>query len=131
MFQFFKEAVLNSPAVLITSIVLLIVQSITIFDIRILQAKRTGTLPPDHPELPKWTRSFHMIEWVLRIILLILNWKFALAYFVLLFILKVVPVLETIGNILMVPFKPRDSRKLRQQYGEQRGGGDGIPPPHR
>lgn len=112
MINFLKETVLNSPAVLITSIVLLIVQSITIFDIRILQAKKTGTLPPDYPELPKWTRSFHMIEWVLRIILLILNWKFALAYFVLLFILKVVPVLETIGNILMAPFKPRD---LRQQ----------------
>lgn len=109
MFKFLTETVLNSPAIIVTSVLLFIVQSITIFDIRIVQGKKMGTLPPDHPELPTWTLPLHIVEWILRIILLVLNWKFALAYFVILFILKVLPVLETVGNILMAPFKSKDS----------------------
>lgn len=96
---------LSSPLILTLSICLFITESITVFDIRIVQAKRLGNLPPDHPELPMWTRVFHFLEWVFRIALLVCDWKFALIFFVTLFVLKVLPVLETIGNILMSPFK--------------------------
>ena len=108
MIDFLTETVQHSWAILITSALLFFTQAITIFGIRILQYKRVGRLPPGHPELPEWTTILYPLEWVLRIILLILNWKFALLFFLLLFILKVLPVLELIGNILMAPFKPRN-----------------------
>ncbi len=84
-----------------------IVASITTFDIRLIQAKREGKLPPDQPMLPAWTTVFHWAQWAIFLVLLYLNWKYALVLFVIKFVLKVLPVLETIGNILMLPFKPR------------------------
>ena len=110
--EFLIETI-KEPTVMVTCILLTLTESITIFDIRILQAKRVGNLPADHPEFPRWINIFHWLEWVLRIVLLIFNWKFALFFFVILFILKVLPVLETIGNVLMAPFK--SSMKKPQQ----------------
>lgn len=43
--------------------------------------------------------------WAIFIALLYLNWKYALVLFAIKFVLKVLPVLEIIGNILMSPFK--------------------------
>jgi hypothetical protein len=108
MLRFLTETVINSPAVMITSILLLFVESITTFGIRIVQAKRHGSLPPDHPELPEWMLPLYGVEWLLRIVLLVLNWRFALAYFVVLFALKVLPILETTGSVLTAPFRPGD-----------------------
>ena len=34
------------------------------------------------------------------------------------FILKVLPVLETIGNVVMAPFKPKGLHSYREQHGE-------------
>ena len=107
MLTFLKETVLNSPAIMVVSILLLINEAITVFEVRIVQAKKDGSLPSDYPELPVWTRPLYILEWVWRIALLVLNWKYALGFFFLLFILKVLPVLETIGNVLMAPFKPK------------------------
>lgn len=83
------------------------VASISTFDLRLIQAKRDGTLPPDEPDLPKWVVVFDWLMWAIWLALAYLNWKYALVLFVIKFILKVLPVLETIGNILMSPFKPR------------------------
>jgi hypothetical protein len=80
---------------------------ITTFDIRIIQAKRSGNLPPDHPDLPGWVAILHWFDWIFKATLLVLNWRYAIGVIVVMFILKVLPVLETIGNILMAPFKPR------------------------
>ena len=82
-------------------------ESTTTFDIRIIQAKRRGDLPPDHPDLPGWVAILHWFDWIFKATLLVLNWRYAIGVIVVMFILKVLPVLETIGNILMAPFKPR------------------------
>jgi hypothetical protein len=87
------------------SIALFISYSITTLDKRIIQAKRSGALPPDHANLPRWVIVFHVLDWVLLVAMLIINWKVALFVWVCFFILKVLPVLETIGNVLMTPFK--------------------------
>lgn len=50
---------------------------------------------------------FDWLMWGIWLALLYLNWKYALLLFAIKFVLKVLPVLETIGNILMAPFKPR------------------------
>ena len=80
-------------------------ESISTFETRIIQAKRDGTAPADEQSLPNWTAIFIWIGWITFIILVFLSWKYALIIFFIKFILKVLPVLETIGNILMSPFK--------------------------
>lgn len=106
------EQFLASPALIALSCVLALSYSITTLDKRIIQGKRSGLLPPDHPNLPKWTFFFHIADWGILIALLLLNWKVALAVWALLFVLKVLPVLETVGNILMAPFKGSDRDEI-------------------
>ena len=84
-----------------------IVSSITTFDIRLVQAKKSGNLPPDEPELPKWVAVLYWVEWIIFAVMVYLNWKYALIVFAIKFGLKVLPVLETVGNILMTPFKKK------------------------
>lgn len=95
----------NSAILIILAVIYGIVASITTFDIRLIQAKRNGTLPPDQPLLPQWTSVFHWMEWIILAIMILLNWKFGLIAWGIRFILKVLPILEIIGNALMSPFK--------------------------
>jgi len=106
MFEVVKMAI-QSPTIVILTIIYFIAESIVTFDTRLIQAKRSGNLGPDDPMLPSWVAIFIYIGWGIFIALLFLNWKYAIAIFIIKYILKVLPVLETIGNILMAPFKPR------------------------
>ena len=96
-----------TPLIIGLTVAYFIVASVTTFDIRMYQAKRDGLLPPDEPMLPAWVGIFAWMQWIIFAILLYLNWKYALLLFAIKFVLKLLPVLETIGNILMSPFKPR------------------------
>ncbi|MBK7803730.1 MAG: hypothetical protein IPJ55_13895 [Chloracidobacterium sp.] len=93
-----------SPLYLTLIIIYFVVASITRFDTRLIQAKMQGQ---DFGELPGWTGFFSWAQWGLFCALAILNWRVAIGLFVLKFILKFLPVLETIGTLLMSPFKPR------------------------
>lgn len=84
-----------------------VVSAITTFDIRLVQAKKNGTKPPDEPNLPQWVAFLYWLEWIIFALLVYLNWKYALMVFAAKFVLKVLPVLETIGNFLMAPFKTK------------------------
>lgn len=95
-----------SPLYLILIISYFLVASVVTLDIRLVQAKQMGQ---DFGELPPWTFIFSLLQWGLFIALFILNWKHALILFVVKFVLKVLPVLETIGNVLMSPFRPKES----------------------
>ena len=95
----------ETPLILILTITYLFCSSITTFGVRITQAKRNGTWNKNEPDLPNWTNIFYFLEWGLIIYIVILNWRFAIALMFFKFILKVLPVLEIIGNILMRPFK--------------------------
>jgi hypothetical protein len=97
----------SSPLVIILTVAYFLVASITTFDIRMIQAKRQGVLPPDEPMPPAWVAVLYWLLWAIFIGLFFLNWKYALLLFVIKFVLKVLPVLETIGNILMRPFRPK------------------------
>jgi hypothetical protein len=96
---------LKSPTLVWLSIVLFLSESITTFDVRIIQAKRSGVLPADHPNLPRWVLVFHVLDWLLLGVLMILNWRVGLSLWACIFLLKVLPVLESVGNIVMAPFK--------------------------
>ena len=91
----------------ILTIAFVITSSITTFDKRLIQAKRESTLPSDEPLLPSWAGFIGWIHWGLALALLIINWKYAIIVYIVLFILAVLPVMEIIGNILMSPFKQR------------------------
>ena len=101
----------NSTTIIILTVVYFILSAITTFDIRMIQARRDGTLPPDEQMLPDWAGVFVWINWVVFIVLLFLNWKYAILVFFIRFILKVLPVLEIIGNIIMSPFKKYGKNK--------------------
>ena len=107
----FLETVLISPLILAITIVLFLSESITTFDVRVLQAKRRGALPANQPVLPQWVAILHWLNWGMIITLLVLNWKYAIGLVTLLFVLKILPVLETIGNMLMAPFRPKGPNK--------------------
>lgn len=102
-----------TTTILILTIGYFLAASITTFDIRLIQAKKSGNLPPDEPMLPAWAGIFGWLEWGIFVWLLLLNWKYALVVLAIKFILKVLPVLETIGNILMRPFK---STKKEEEF---------------
>jgi hypothetical protein len=96
-----------TPLIVGLTIAYFLVASVTTFDLRLTQAKRQGTLPPDEASLPEWVGLFAWMQWAIFLALLYLNWKYALVLFAVKFVLKVLPVLEIVGNILMSPFKPR------------------------
>ncbi|MCK4462470.1 MAG: hypothetical protein KAW46_11740 [candidate division Zixibacteria bacterium] len=54
--------------------------------------------------LPPWVGYAHPVGWVLIVVILILNWKYAIALCAAMFLLKVIPVLERIGAWIMSPF---------------------------
>jgi len=99
--------VINSPSLITLTIFFAITSSITTFDKRLIQAKRDGRLPPDEPMLPTWVGLIAWLHWGIGLTLILLNWKYAILLFVIKFVLSVLPVLETVGNVLMSPFRPR------------------------
>ena len=110
-----------SPLYLTLTFIYFLSASVVTLDIRLIQAKRQGE---DFGELPKWTVIFNFLQWGLFVALAVLNWKSALIIFAVKFVLKVLPVLETIGNILMSPFKPKridELRKMSQELSEKTG----------
>lgn len=97
----------DSSVLIFLTIIFAVTSSITVFDKRIIQAKRAGTLPADESMLPTWVGGIAWLHWGVGLAIFLLNWQYALIVFVAKFVLSVLPVLETIGNILMSPFKPR------------------------
>ncbi len=104
MMTLFNTAI-NSPIIIFVTILYVITSAITTFDIRMTQAKRDGSLPPDEPALPSWISLIFWADWAFALILLLLNWKYAVVVFIIRFILKVLPVLEIAGNVIMSHFK--------------------------
>lgn len=102
--EFFNTTI-QSPIIITLTICYFIVAAITTFDIRINQAIKNGE---DEIPLPIWVAVLYWVLWILWIWIFILDWKYALVLFFIKFIFKVLPVLETIGNILMSPFKKKN-----------------------
>jgi len=97
---------INEPILIILTIFFAITSAITVFDVRLIQAKKRGELP-DEPMLPSWVGVITWLHWGLTVIILLLNWKYGLLLIIIKFVLSVLPVLETIGNFLMSPFRPK------------------------
>lgn len=109
MYMLFNTPI-NSQILITLTAIYFVAAAVTTFDIRLIQAKRRGDIPADAPLLPRWTAVFIFLMWGTWIFVLFLNWRYAIFLFVAKFVLKVLPVLETIGNILMSPFKNKGYR---------------------
>lgn len=95
-----------SPVYLTSTVLYFVCASVATFDTRLIQSRWSGI---DLGELPAWTGLFGWLQWAIFCVLAILNWKVAIILFVLKFVLKVIPVLETVGALIMIPFtKKRD-----------------------
>ncbi len=94
---------LSSPVYIGLLVVYFICESISTFDTRIIQAKKNGFLREDEAFVPQWTGIFAILGWLSFLGLILLNWKIAIAVFIIKFILKVAPVLENIGALLLLP----------------------------
>ncbi len=101
------RAPLESPLLLWLTVSFFFVASITTFTKRVDQAKKAGTYPPEDPEPPWWVGIFIYIEFAIKIALFVINWKYGILVYVVGFVLALLPVLETVGNILLAPFKPK------------------------
>jgi len=55
---------LNSPVIIIVTILFFITSAITTFDIRMTQAKRSGDMPDDEPTLPNWVAIIFWFDWI-------------------------------------------------------------------
>jgi hypothetical protein len=108
------RAPLESRVILGITIAIFIVDAIRTFDLRLTQAKRAGNIPHDEPSPGSWVNAFYWLYIILFIVLLILDWRYAILFWLVLFVLRVLPVLETIGNILMSPFRPRGRGRHRR-----------------
>jgi len=96
---------ITSPIIIALTVLLFITSSITVFDKRLIQFKRLGKVPRNELLLPNWIGAILFLHWMIFISLILLNWKYAIILFVIKYILSVLPVLETIGNVLISPFK--------------------------
>lgn len=99
------------PVFSILIILFFITSSITVFDKRLIQARKRGDVPADEPMLPPWVGIIWWIEIGLALTMLIMDWKRAIGVFIIIFVLSILPVLEIIGNIFMRPFRPKNKVK--------------------
>lgn len=103
------RAPLDSPLILMLSVLYALVEAIRIYDVRLLQAERgrfNSKVAADAGgrSFPAWVTIFHWGGWLIFLSLLYLNWKYSIALYALLFVLRVVPVLENLGSMVMRPF---------------------------
>lgn len=92
---------LKSPVILVISAIFFITASITTLDKKAMQARWSGAFGDKRPVLMVWVLAFVFIEKTAIITLFVLNWRYALMLYVLVFLLALSPVLETIGSIIL------------------------------
>ncbi|MFA5835295.1 MAG: hypothetical protein WDA22_17580 [Bacteroidota bacterium] len=101
------ETPIDSPLLISLTVIYIITSSITTFDKRLIQAVKRGDIPANEEMLPTWVGMVAWFHWAVGLSILLLNWQFALIVFIAKFILSVLPVLETIGNVLMSQFRTK------------------------
>ncbi|MCA1789713.1 MAG: hypothetical protein LC667_07605, partial [Thioalkalivibrio sp.] len=99
----------TSAPVLIVSAVYAVLESASIYDVRLIQAQSgrmsSGVaLRAGSRSLPEWVGFLAIAGWVSLLVLAVLNWMFAGVFYGLVFVLKVFPFLERMGEALMRPF---------------------------
>ncbi|MEJ0081542.1 MAG: hypothetical protein WDM78_11505 [Puia sp.] len=113
------EIITITPSPLLISLLIayFFLACITTWDIRLSQAIKNGEVTPDHPRFGIVMSLIFWIEWGIWFWILILDWKLGLLVWGLKFILKVLPVLEVLGGIIMWPFLRVQIKKYKKDKG--------------
>ncbi len=121
------RAPIDSPWVLALSITYILAESPRIYDARIIQSISRGIRSAVAHRavgysVPSWVGYLSFPVWLSVIGLFVLNWKYALCFYAVMFLLKVIPVLEHIGEFLMRPFmiKEDDENEWRDFFPRRR-----------
>jgi hypothetical protein len=85
------------------TVIYFICACVTTFDTRIIQAKKNGYLKENEAHVPVWTGIFGILMWLCWVAIFLLNWWYAFLLFAIKFVLKVLPILENIGALLLLP----------------------------
>jgi len=109
--EWFQTILLKDPILSALTILYFLSASIATFDIRLIQAKRIGNIPEDENLLPTWTAIFMYLEYLSLLVIFFLHWRYAIQIWIIKFLLQVLPVLETLGNLIcgvfFVPFRSK------------------------
>ena len=105
----FFSTPINSPLLIILTVIYGICAAITTFDTRIIQAKQVGYLARNKAYVPAWTGLFAILLWATWTAIFLLNWWYALALFVIKVALKELSVLEHIGALLLWPILEKET----------------------
>lgn len=106
---------IDSPISIIFTILWFIASAIDTFDIRLNQSEKTPGITMTEAVRRSSEKNYtsfgyaitsvvSILTWILFIIIFLLNPLYAVVIFVIRFILKVLPVMETIGGWIMKPF---------------------------
>jgi hypothetical protein len=106
--QFFSTPI-NSPLLITLTVSYGICAAITTFNARIIQAKQVGYLTRKKAYVPAWTGLFAILLWVTWTAIFLLNWRYALAVFVIKLALKNLYALENIGAWLFWPILDKET----------------------
>ena len=110
---------ISSPILIALTVVYAVCAAITTFDTRIIQAKKNGFLGKDEAQVPEWTGLFGILMWLVWIGVFLLNWKYALIIFGVKFILKLLPVLENLGALLLRPVVGKETASAVNVMGRE------------
>lgn len=101
------NSALDSPLILSLTFVYIVSDAISIYDTRLIQWRQNGMIPKDTPSPPNWTGVFGILSWVTIIVTIILEWQYGLLLWLIIYILKIIPVMETIGGVIVKLLIPR------------------------
>jgi hypothetical protein len=93
--------------ILILSIIYFLSLSVVLFDLDYTRAKKIGNISKDEPATPQWIGSIYLVCIVTWIAILFMNWKISVLGVVVYYSSSVIPLPQTVGNILLSPFKSR------------------------
>lgn len=98
----------ESPLIISLTIGYFLSEAVSTYDTRLIQWKKTGDIPQYTKTPPEWTGLFAMATWIILVALLILNWQYGLLLWIAVFILKVIPVMDNIGRLLLTTFLDKE-----------------------
>jgi hypothetical protein len=109
MFWQTVSAPARSAILLCVSIAYVLFVAVNTYDVRLIQAKTKGfysgvAARAQGRQLANWVSLFHILSFVALAVVVLMNWRFAIMLFAGVFILKVVPLLEVVGELIMRPF---------------------------
>lgn len=100
----------NAPVIVIICVLYLLSAAVTTYDIHLMNAQKNEDDKLNLKMLPRWIGFLHWGESILFLLMVLLNWKFAIVIWIIKSILQALFILEVVGYIIIYPFKVAKER---------------------